>query len=114
MVEWRKHNIIKVAYDIIILSSLPPPTQRNHGAPENFERHIGDLGNILADANGNANVDIEDPLVTLMGPRSVVGLAIVVHEGEDDLGTGINEGSLKTGNAGGRVGCGVIGHAASP
>ena len=42
--------------------------------------------------------------------RNIIGRAIVVHAREDDLGQGGDEGSLKTGNAGGRVGCCVIGY----
>ena len=38
----------------------------------------------------------------------LAGKAIVVHAGEDDLGLGGDDGSLATGNAGGRKACGVI------
>lgn len=47
--------------------------------------------------------------MTLYGPNTIAGRAIVVHEGEDDLGQGGDEGSMTTGNAGGRLVCGIIG-----
>ena len=41
-------------------------------------RHVGDLGNIEADASGVAKFNIEDKLVKLSGEHSVVGRSIVV------------------------------------
>eukprot|EP01006_Ploeotia_vitrea_P040034 TRINITY_DN66398_c1_g1_i1.p1 TRINITY_DN66398_c1_g1~~TRINITY_DN66398_c1_g1_i1.p1 ORF type:complete len:156 (-),score=79.57 TRINITY_DN66398_c1_g1_i1:238-705(-) len=89
------------------------PFGKTHGAPADDTRHVGDLGNIVADADGKVVLDITDNLVSLIGATSVIGRAIVIHEGEDDLGKGGHELSLTTGNAGGRVGCGVIGLAAA-
>ena len=73
-------------------------------------RHVGDLGNIMAGADGIAMVDIEDDLITLnaYSDNNVLDRAIVVHGGEDDLGLGGNMGSTTTGNAGSRVACGLI------
>lgn len=53
-------------------------------------------------------LQIKDNILTLWGQYSIVGRAIVVHAGEDDLGKGGNDGSLKTGNAGKRVACCTI------
>ena len=82
--------------------------QVNHGAPTDLVRHVGDLGNILADSAGNAHFEMFDPLIALDGPYSILGRAFVIHSGEDDLGRGGDEGSLKTGNAGSRIACGIV------
>lgn len=72
-------------------------------------RHVGDLGNVMASNEGFAQTKDTDEVITLTGSRSIVGRAVVVHEKEDDLGQGGHPDSKKTGNAGGRVACGVIG-----
>uniref|UniRef100_A0A131Z1G0 superoxide dismutase n=1 Tax=Rhipicephalus appendiculatus TaxID=34631 RepID=A0A131Z1G0_RHIAP len=85
------------------------PYGRNHGAPTAEVRHVGDLGNIEADDNGSAVFNMSDHLLTLNGNNSILGRAVVVHEHRDDLGCGGNNESLKTGNAGSRLTCCVIG-----
>lgn len=85
------------------------PFNKTHGAPTDSDRHVGDLGNFKTDASGNATGSVQDPLVKLIGSESVIGRTVVVHAGTDDLGKGGNEESKKTGNAGGRPACGVIG-----
>ncbi|VDC00688.1 unnamed protein product [Peniophora sp. CBMAI 1063] len=85
------------------------PFDKTHGAPTDESRHVGDLGNIESDSKGTVSLSINDEQLTLNGPLSIVGRAVVVHAGTDDLGKGGNDESLKTGNAGGRAACGVIG-----
>ncbi|XP_027196298.1 superoxide dismutase 1 [Dermatophagoides pteronyssinus] len=85
------------------------PLNKTHGAPSDEERHVGDLGNIEANDKGVANVVIEDSLISLTGEKSIVGRSLVVHADPDDLGRGGHELSKTTGNAGGRLVCGVIG-----
>ena len=64
--------------------------------------HAGDLGNIEIGADGRGRLESTAPGVTLAsGPRSVGGRAIILHEKADDFGQ-------PTGNAGVRIGCGVI------
>lgn len=85
------------------------PFKKTHGAPEDENRHVGDLGNIPTNADGVAKGSKTDNLVKLIGPTSILGRTVVVHAGQDDLGKGGNDESLKTGNAGPRPACGVIG-----
>jgi len=86
------------------------PFGKNHGAPTAKQRHVGDLGNIRADASGIAHIDISDTQMTLNGQTTnIIGRAIVIHEMPDDLGLGNNDESKKTGNSGKRVACGIIG-----
>ncbi|EAT42157.1 AAEL006271-PC [Aedes aegypti] len=85
------------------------PDKVTHGGPADQVRHIGDLGNVVADENGIAKTSFSDTVVSLFGSYSVLGRAIVVHAGVDDFGKTNHPDSLKTGNAGGRLACGIIG-----
>ncbi|KAL6506060.1 hypothetical protein OROHE_022779 [Orobanche hederae] len=85
------------------------PLNKDHGSPLEDERHAGDLGNIVAGSNGVADISITDGQIPLIGQHSILGRAVVVHAGPDDLGKGGHELSKTTGNAGARVGCGIIG-----
>jgi len=79
------------------------PTHAKHGAPDENNSHIGDLGNITADENGTASYNTLNKHAKLNGPYSIIGRSVIVHEKEDDLK------AQPTGDAGGRIGCGVIG-----
>lgn len=72
-------------------------------------RHVGDLGNCEADKDGIATISFTDKIISLSGKNSIIGRGVVVHEGEDDLGLGGHDLSSTTGNAGGRLACGIIG-----
>jgi superoxide dismutase, Cu-Zn family len=85
------------------------PDKLKHGAREDSVRHVGDLGNVAADENGSVSTSYSDNVITLFGSRSIIGRAIVLHAAEDDLGRTDHPDSHKTGNAGGRVACGIIG-----
>ncbi|XP_063949533.1 superoxide dismutase [Cu-Zn] 2 isoform X2 [Daucus carota subsp. sativus] len=82
------------------------PLKKNHGAPTDDERHAGDLGNVVANQDGIAEVSITD--TRLSGQYSILGRAVVVHADPDDLGRGGHELSKTTGNAGARVGCELL------
>jgi Cu-Zn family superoxide dismutase len=80
------------------------PEGHAHAGPDSEERHAGDLGNLQADQSGLAKYNRTFANLTIAGSHNpVLGRAIIVHAGEDDLST------QPTGNAGGRVACGTIG-----
>lgn len=88
------------------------PYGTRHGGRDSSERHVGDLGNIVADRQGVAEFDFVDRIIRLRRRTcNVIGRMLVVHEDEDDCGRGGNVESGRTGNAGKRIGCGVIGYA---
>jgi Cu-Zn family superoxide dismutase len=85
------------------------PLNKEHGAPGDVARHAGDLGNVEADQAGMAKFKLSDSVITLSGPNSIIGRAVVVYAGTDDLGRGRHENSASTGDTGARLACGVIG-----
>lgn len=88
------------------------PFNKKHGGPESKERHVGDLGNLQTDANGNAKYKITDSLIKLKGTKSnIIGRGLIIHEDKDDCGLGGFPDSLTTGHAGKRIACSVIGYA---
>jgi len=79
------------------------PASKNHGSPHAPEHHAGDLGNMWVDEHGDGRQVLLVPDLTVAdGPSSVRGRAVIVHATVDDLVT------QPSGNAGGRIGCGVI------
>merc|ERR1712224_491693 len=91
------------------------PFNKDHGGPDDENRHVGDLGNIIADADGVAKGEMFDRLIKITGEYTVVGRSMMVHADPDDLGRGDHsepgtngKTSKTTGNAGARIACGEI------
>lgn len=81
------------------------PEGHQHALLDKAERHAGDLGNLQADAQGKAILNIVVDTITINGSKNpIIGRGVIVHEKADD-------GGQPTGNAGGRIACGVIGWA---
>ena len=78
------------------------PTGMAHGGAQSENRHVGDFGNLKAGVSGEAYLSQVFPSLKINGPESIIGKAIIVHEKADDLK------SQPSGDAGGRVACGVI------
>ena len=76
------------------------PDGHEHGGVDSHARHAGDLGNIKADKNGVAKVNVKAEGLML---HFVLGRSLVVHADPDDLKT------QPSGNSGARIGVGVIG-----
>ncbi len=81
------------------------PTRVKHGKWTDTEHHKGDIGNLEADANGNATLTLttnEWCIGCADETKNVIGKSIIVHEVADDFTT------QPTGNAGGRIACSAI------
>lgn len=79
------------------------PQGNDHALPTVAKRHLGDLGNLTIAKDGKGSLEITIPGANLKAgdPNSFAGKSIIVHAKKDD-------GGQPTGNAGGRIGCGVI------
>ncbi len=80
------------------------PTGAPHGGPDAAQHHAGDFGNIEVGTDGNGQLDLTTTMLSVGdgGPGDVVGKAVILHGGQDDLT------SQPSGNAGPRVACGVV------
>jgi Cu-Zn family superoxide dismutase len=87
------------------------PYGSTHGSPDMKNRHVGDLGNIITNNKGEAKYTFYDKIIKLRGKKAnIIGRGLIIHEDKDDCGQGGNPESLKTGNAGKRIACAVIGY----
>lgn len=86
------------------------PTSEAHGKWGSAPFHLGDVGNLEVDNDGKGKLTLSTDKWTVNGtapegqpmPNDVVGHAVVVHATVDDFTT------QPTGNAGGRIACGVV------
>jgi Cu-Zn family superoxide dismutase len=86
------------------------PFNETHGGLNTKHRHAGDLGNILSqNNNASGKIFVNKLCLKSNDTLSILGRMIIIHDKEDDLGKGNDTESLKTGNAGERLACGVIG-----
>ncbi|MEO6253237.1 MAG: superoxide dismutase family protein [Ferruginibacter sp.] len=80
------------------------PTNQNHGKWGSNSFHSGDIGNVSLDVTGKGTLEMETDLWSLGGDdkTNILNRSVIVHSGVDDFTT------QPTGNAGSRIGCGVI------
>jgi len=78
------------------------PTAQPHGDGDSGMRHLGDLGNLVADEGGRVHLDRLERSLTLEGPEAIVGHALAVHARPDQPTV------QPDGDAGPVVACGVI------
>ena len=83
------------------------PGSKKHGLMASDGHHAGDMPNLHIPASGELTVEVVNAAITLEKgkPNSVFdtdGSAVIIHAGKDDYKTD------PTGDAGGRIACGVI------
>jgi len=81
----------------------PMGVTHGHVPTDGLEKaHAGDMGNITIAEDGTGKLEVLLTHVHLTEyHNNITGLAVILHEKEDDFGQ-------PTGNAGGRIGCGII------
>jgi Cu-Zn family superoxide dismutase len=86
------------------------PTESPHGQLNHAPAHLGDIGNLTVDADGTGRLEFTTEKWTLGTGEinDVLGKSLVIHANTDDFVT------QPTGNAGGRIGCGVVRPSAPP
>ncbi|MFW5844720.1 MAG: superoxide dismutase family protein [Planctomycetota bacterium] len=83
------------------------PAGHPHALPDEAERHAGDLGNLTANDSGVATKTLVVDNISIAGhDHPIIGRAVIVHAKRDT-------GGQPTGEAGARIGIGVIGLAPS-
>jgi Cu-Zn family superoxide dismutase len=80
------------------------PHGLHHAGPNDVERHAGDFGNVVAPASGIVKSELVMGGISLKegAVDNVAGRGLILHAKRDDLT------SQPTGDAGGRIACGVI------
>jgi len=80
------------------------PTNAQHGKWGSGSYHLGDIGNVKLDKDGKGVLALTTDQWALGGSsdKNIIGKAIIVHSGVDDYK------SQPSGDAGSRIGCGVI------
>ncbi|WP_309609719.1 superoxide dismutase family protein [Flavobacterium sp.] len=81
------------------------PTFKNHGKWGSAEYHKGDIGNFMADENGNGTVKFSTNEWCIGcddETKNIIGKGLIVHKGTDDFT------SQPAGNAGARQACSAI------
>jgi Cu-Zn family superoxide dismutase len=81
------------------------PTFKNHGKWGIGEYHKGDIGNFIADENGNGTINMTTDEWNIGSgdpTKDILGKGLIVHQGTDDFT------SQPSGNAGARVACSAI------
>jgi len=78
------------------------PTAAPHACRESTTHHAGDFGNIEIQPDGTGHLVVVTAMLSLRGPNSPIGKAVILHTGADDCKT------QPTGNSGGRLACGLV------
>lgn len=78
------------------------PTHSQHGGPDSPVRHVGDLGNLVANEEGRAHYERVDSIIRFEGENSIIGRSIIIHADPDDYKT------QPSGASGAKIACGII------